>query len=47
MELPFDLYVESEERKALIEVKGVTLEENDIVRFRTRLQSVGSSISTN
>ena len=29
----FDLYVESEERKAFIEVKGVTLEENDIVRF--------------
>ena len=29
----FDLYVESEERKAFIEVKGVTLEENNIVRF--------------
>lgn len=29
----FDLYVESEMRKAFIEVKGVTLEENNIVRF--------------
>ncbi|MCD8155122.1 MAG: A/G-specific adenine glycosylase [Clostridiales bacterium] len=29
----FDLYVESERRKAFIEVKGVTLEEEDIVRF--------------
>ena len=29
----FDIYVESPERKAFIEVKGVTLEENNIVRF--------------
>ena len=29
----FDLYVESKCRKAFIEVKGVTLEENDMVRF--------------
>lgn len=29
----FDLYVESEKRKAFIEVKGVTLEEQNIVRF--------------
>lgn len=29
----FDLYVESPERKAFIEVKGVTLEEDNIVRF--------------
>lgn len=29
----FDIYVESEKRKAFIEVKGVTLEENGIVRF--------------
>lgn len=29
----FDLYVESAERKAFIEVKGVTLEENNIARF--------------
>ena len=29
----FDLYVESPERKAFIEVKGVTLEEKNIVRF--------------
>ena len=29
----FDLYVESGKRKAFIEVKGVTLEENNIVRF--------------
>ena len=29
----FDLYVESLERKAFIEVKGVTLEERNIVRF--------------
>lgn len=29
----FDIYVESLERKAFIEVKGVTLEENNIVRF--------------
>lgn len=29
----FDLYVESPERKAFIEVKGVTLEEENIVRF--------------
>ena len=29
----FDLYVESEARKAFIEVKGVTLEENQIARF--------------
>ena len=29
----FDLYVESLERKAFIEVKGVTLEEKNIVRF--------------
>lgn len=29
----FDLYVESEKRKAFIEVKGVTLEYNNIVRF--------------
>ena len=28
-----DIYVESPERKAFIEVKGVTLEENNIVRF--------------
>lgn len=29
----FDLYIESEQRKAFMEVKGVTLEENNIVRF--------------
>lgn len=29
----FDLYVESPERKAFIEVKGVTLEEDNIARF--------------
>ena len=29
----FDIYVESESRKAFIEVKGVTLEEDGIVRF--------------
>lgn len=29
----FDLYVESEVRKAFIEVKGVTLEEDNIARF--------------
>lgn len=29
----FDLYVESDKRKAFIEVKGVTLEEEDVVRF--------------
>ena len=29
----FDIYVESPERKAFIEVKGVTLEENNIVCF--------------
>ena len=29
----FDLYVETEDRKILIEVKGVTLEEEGIVRF--------------
>ena len=29
----FDIYAESEKRKAFIEVKGVTLEENGIVRF--------------
>lgn len=29
----FDIYVESPERKAFIEVKGVTLEEDNIVRF--------------
>ncbi len=29
----FDLYVESDIRRAFIEVKGVTLEENNIVRF--------------
>ena len=29
----FDIYIESPERKACIEVKGVTLEENNIVRF--------------
>ena len=29
----FDIYVESPFRKAFIEVKGVTLEENDIARF--------------
>ncbi len=29
----FDIYVEDGERKAFIEVKGVTLEENGIVRF--------------
>lgn len=29
----FDLYVESEKRKAFIEVKGVTLEEQNVVRF--------------
>ncbi len=29
----FDLYVEAGEKKAFIEVKGVTLEENGIVRF--------------
>lgn len=29
----FDIYIESPERKAFIEVKGVTLEENNIVRF--------------
>lgn len=43
----FDLYVESEERKAFIEVKGVTLEKMISCVFRTRLQSVGSSIFTN
>lgn len=29
----FDLYVESSQRKAFMEVKGVTLEENNIARF--------------
>lgn len=29
----FDLYVESPVRRAFVEVKGVTLEENNIVRF--------------
>ncbi len=29
----FDLYVETEEQKAFIEVKGVTLEEDGVVRF--------------
>ena len=29
----FDIYVESEQRKAFIEVKGVTLEDNNIARF--------------
>lgn len=29
----FDLYIESEKRKAFMEVKGVTLEENGIARF--------------
>lgn len=29
----FDLYVESERRKSYIEVKGVTLEEDNVVRF--------------
>lgn len=29
----FDLYVESQYRKAFVEVKGVTLEENNIARF--------------
>ena len=29
----FDLYVESHVRRAFVEVKGVTLEENNIVRF--------------
>jgi A/G-specific adenine glycosylase len=29
----FDLYIEADGRKIFIEVKGVTLEENDIVRF--------------
>ncbi len=29
----FDLYVETKERKIFIEVKGVTLEENGVVRF--------------
>ena len=29
----FDLYVEYENKKAFIEVKGVTLEENGVVRF--------------
>ena len=29
----FDIYAESEKRKAFIEVKGVTLEENGVVRF--------------
>ncbi|MGN1166565.1 MAG: A/G-specific adenine glycosylase [Lachnospiraceae bacterium] len=29
----FDLYVETEKRKIFIEVKGVTLEENGVVRF--------------
>lgn len=29
----FDLYIESEERKIFMEVKGVTLEENNVVRF--------------
>lgn len=29
----FDLYMESEKRKAFMEVKGVTLEENGIARF--------------
>ena len=29
----FDLYVEYEEKKAFIEVKGVTLEQNGVVRF--------------
>ena len=33
----FDLYVESEERKAFIEVKGVTLEENDIDGYEAYL----------
>lgn len=29
----FDFYIESEERKAFVEVKGVTLEENGVVMF--------------
>lgn len=29
----FDLYIESRERKIFMEVKGVTLEENSVVRF--------------
>ena len=29
----FDLYIETEERKIFMEVKGVTLEENGVVRF--------------
>lgn len=29
----FDLYIESQERKIFMEVKGVTLEENGVVRF--------------
>lgn len=29
----FDLYIETKERKVFIEVKGVTLEENGVVRF--------------
>ena len=29
----FDLYIESGERKIFMEVKGVTLEENNVVRF--------------
>lgn len=41
----FDLYVESGKRKAFIEVKGVTLEENNIVRFPDAPTERGSSIS--
>ena len=38
----FDLYVETAQgRKAFIEVKGVTLEEEDVARFR-RAYSAGS-----
>ena len=44
----FDLYVESLERKAFIEVKGVTLEAKKYCTvFRTHLQFAGSSIWKN
>ena len=29
----FDIYIETENKKVFIEIKGVTLEENDIVMF--------------
>lgn len=43
----FDLYVESPERKAFIEVKGVTLEEKILSAFQTHRQPAGSGIWKN